>query len=156
MSTGSVPAPILRTAGPGDAAALVALLAGGALVAGQEDPDLPAYMAALGAIAADPDNDVLVAEYDGQVVGMCQLVTFLHVQHRGGRCAEIESMHVREDVRGQGIGSALLAEAVRLARAAGCYRVQLTSNNARPEAHRFYERNGFTPSHRGYKLMLEG
>jgi hypothetical protein len=32
--------------------------------------------------------------------------------------------------------------------------VQLTSNRARDDAHRFYERLGFVPSHVGYKLML--
>jgi hypothetical protein len=32
--------------------------------------------------------------------------------------------------------------------------VQLTSNDARPDAHRFYQRLGFTPSHRGFKLLL--
>jgi GNAT superfamily N-acetyltransferase len=43
---------------------------------------------------------------------------------------------------------------VQRARDLGCYRVQLTSNNARPEAHRFYQRLGFEPSHRGFKLNL--
>jgi len=44
--------------------------------------------------------------------------------------------------------------AVQRARELGCYRVQLTSNMARPAAHRFYERLGFEPSHRGFKLNL--
>jgi hypothetical protein len=33
--------------------------------------------------------------------------------------------------------------------------VQLTSNNARSDAHRFYERLGFVPSHVGFKMLLE-
>ena len=32
--------------------------------------------------------------------------------------------------------------------------VQLTSDNRRPEAHRFYEALGFRATHRGYKLVL--
>ena len=36
----------------------------------------------------------------------------------------------------------------------GCYRIQLTSNTARPDAHRFYERLGFVPSHVGFKMRL--
>ena len=32
--------------------------------------------------------------------------------------------------------------------------VQLTSDVARPDAHRFYERLGFTASHVGFKLQL--
>ena len=62
---------------------------------------------------------------------------------RGGLCAEIESVHVHPDHRGTGVGGALLRDAIDRARGLGCYRVQLTSNVARPDAHRFYERLGF-------------
>jgi GNAT superfamily N-acetyltransferase len=44
--------------------------------------------------------------------------------------------------------------AIARARELGCYRVQLTSNKARPEAHRFYAAMGFDRSHEGFKLML--
>jgi GNAT superfamily N-acetyltransferase len=44
--------------------------------------------------------------------------------------------------------------AIARARELGCYRVQLTSNKERPEAHRFYAALGFDPSHEGFKLML--
>jgi GNAT superfamily N-acetyltransferase len=90
----------------------------------------------------------------GEVVGLCQLIVFRHLQSRGGRCAEIESVHVHPDHRGAGIGGALVRRAIERARELGCYRVQLTSNSARTDAHRFYERLGFVPSHVGYKLLL--
>jgi GNAT superfamily N-acetyltransferase len=45
--------------------------------------------------------------------------------------------------------------AIDKARAAGMRRVQLTSNAVRTDAHRFYERLGFTPSHIGFKLKLK-
>jgi len=134
---------------------LVGLLRAGALGQPYEDPDaLEAYASALVEIGATEGDHVLVAELDGRVVGTCQLVTFRHLQHRGGRCAEIESMHVSPDLRGKGVGGVLLEAAVEVARAAGCYRVQLTSNAARPDAHRFYERHGFAPSHIGFKRLL--
>ena len=98
---------------------------------------------------------VLVAELRGEVVGVCQLIVFRHLQRRGGRCAEIESVHVHPDHRGTGVGGALLADAVGRARALGCYRVQLTSNAARADAHRFYQRAGFAPTHVGFKLYLQ-
>jgi GNAT superfamily N-acetyltransferase len=40
------------------------------------------------------------------------------------------------------------------ARRRGCSRVQLTSNLARKDAHRFYQRLGFRGSHLGMKLDL--
>lgn len=146
---------IIRSARPEDVPRLVALLVQGSLVEGKEDPDRPErYEAALAAIHATPGNDVLVAEADGAVVGMCQLLMFRHLQSGGGRCAEIESMHVHPDVRSLGIGGKLLAAAVEVARKAGCYRVQLTSNAVRTDAHRFYVSHGFEPSHIGFKRLI--
>jgi GNAT superfamily N-acetyltransferase len=122
--------------------------------AGTEDPaDLGPYRAALRDIEGG-GGAVLVAELDGEVVGVCQLIVFRHLQAHGGLCAEVESMHVHPDHRGGGIGAALLSDAVTRAGALGCYRIQLTSNTARPDAHRFYERLGFVPSHVGFKKRL--
>jgi GNAT superfamily N-acetyltransferase len=121
---------------------------------GTEDPAaLGPYRAALRDIDAR-GGAVLVAEVDGEVVGVCQLIVFRHLQAHGGLCAEVESMHVHPDHRSGGVGAALLADAVARAGALGCYRVQLTSNAARPDAHRFYERLGFVPSHVGFKMRL--
>jgi GNAT superfamily N-acetyltransferase len=145
----------VRSARPEDLPRLVELLEFGSLVEGKEDrADGPAYASALDEIRATPGCDVLVAEADGEVVGTCQLIVFRHLQSRGGRCAEIESMHVHPDHRGRGIGSQLLGAAVDAARQAGCYRIQLTSNRQRLDAHRFYEREGLTASHVGFKRHL--
>lgn len=99
-------------------------------------------------------GSVLVAEVDGDVIGVCQLIVFRQLQARGGLCAEIESVHVHPDHRGSGVGTTLLRAAIHRAESLGCYRVQLTSNVGRPDAHRFYERLGFVPSHVGFKLLL--
>jgi GNAT superfamily N-acetyltransferase len=146
--------PTIRTAEPRDLPAIVALLDAGTL-RDDEDPSSPdAYFDALEEIAATPGSEVLVAELDHAVVGVCQLITFRHLQHQGGRCAEIESVHVAEAHRGAGIGGALVDAAVLRARAAGCYRVQLTSHKTRTDAHRFYDRHGFVATHEGYKRYL--
>ena len=148
---------VIRTAMEADLERIVELLVLGAVSgapAGIEDPtDLSPYRAALAEVQAG-EGAVLVAELEGRVVGTCQLIVFRHLQRRGGRCAEIESLHVHPDHRGTGIGTTLLAAAVARARALGCYRVQLTSNTLRGDAHRFYERQGFVPSHVGFKLAL--
>ena len=147
---------VVRPATEADLPRAVELLMLGALpgVPAKEDPsDLAPYRAALAAID-DAGGAVLVAEAEGEVIGVCQLVVFRQLQARGGRCAELESVHVHPGHRGAGVGSALVRAAVGRARALGCYRVQLTSNVARGDAHRFYERLGFVPSHVGFKLAL--
>jgi GNAT superfamily N-acetyltransferase len=98
---------------------------------------------------------LLVAELEDVVVGMCQLIVFRHIQSGGGRCAEIESVHVHPDQRGHGVGTAMMRHAIERARALGCYRVQLTSNRVREDAHRFYGALGFEPTHVGFKLPLD-
>ena len=99
-------------------------------------------------------GEVLVADLDGEVVGVCQVLVFPHFQHTGGWCAELESVHVREDLRGRGIGSKLLEAAEELARREGCYRVQLTSRHVREDAHRFYRAHGFEATSQGFKKSL--
>lgn len=99
-------------------------------------------------------GDVLVADLDGEVVGVCQVMVFPHFQHTGSWCAELESVHVRSDIRGQGVGAKLLAAAEEIARREGCYRVQLTSRNVRDDAHRFYLANGFELTSQGFKKLL--
>ncbi len=79
----------VRPARPEDAAAVARLLAGGSIRANEDPSDPEPYRAAI----AHARNG-LVAEIDGEVVGVCQLIIFRHLQEQGGLCAEIESMHV--------------------------------------------------------------
>ena len=148
---------VIRDADEADLGRVVELLVLGAVPGGGarfEDPDeLTPYRTALRDIAGS-GGTVLVAERAGEVVGVCQLIVFRHLQVHGGLCAEVESMHVHPDHRNGGVGAALIGEAVARARAQGCYRIQLTSNTVRSDAHRFYQRLGFVPSHVGFKLLL--
>jgi GNAT superfamily N-acetyltransferase len=99
-------------------------------------------------------GDVLVAEADDDVVGVCQVIVFQHFQHAGGWCCEIEGVHVRSDMRSRGIGASLLNAAEELARERGCYRIQLTSRNVREDAHRFYLANGYGQTSQGFKKFF--
>lgn len=146
----------IRTAVADDAEAVMELLAAGALTTREDPTDVAAYRDALADLSRTPGTEVLVAEVDDAVVGVCQLLIFRHIQEAGGWCAELESVHVRSGLRGAGIGARLVAAAVDRARQAGCYRVQLTSNMARADAHRFWEREGFAPTHMGFKRYLDG
>jgi GNAT superfamily N-acetyltransferase len=145
---------VVRSLRLDDLEAAVSILQAGSLTPDAEDPeDLEAYWRAVLATRGQR-GDVLVAELDGDVAGVCQLIIFTHFQHTGRSCAELESVHVRHDLRSRGIGAELLAHAERLARAAGCYRIQLTSRSVRVDAHRFYESNGYVATSQGFKKSL--
>jgi GNAT superfamily N-acetyltransferase len=66
----------------------------------------------------------------------------------------VESVRVRSDLRGRGLGAVLMRHVVDVARDRGAVRVELTTNAQREEARRFYERLGFVGSHVGMKLYL--
>jgi GNAT superfamily N-acetyltransferase len=148
----------IRPADEADLARIAELLTLGAVPGGPPSTETPddvgPYRAAWHDLGAH-GGAVLVADLAGVVVGVCQLIVFRHLQARGALCAEIESVHVHPEHRGRGVGGALLGDAIARARGLGCYRVQLTSNTARPDAHRFYERLGFVPSHVGFKMLLQ-
>jgi GNAT superfamily N-acetyltransferase len=150
--------PTLRLAARGDVPAILALLADDELAshperAGHGD-DLAPYLEAFDEMAADPRCDLYVATVGARVVGTFQLTVQRHLTYRGGRVAVVEAVEVASDVRGRGLGGAMMRFAVDEARRRGCHRVQLTSNKRRRDAHRFYERLGFVASHEGFRLAL--
>jgi GNAT superfamily N-acetyltransferase len=114
----------------------------------------PAIQAAFEAIDADPNNELIVAVQDGVVAATCQL-TYIPGLSRGGAWRLlVEAVRVRTDRRGQGLGAELMRWTIERARARGCRMLQLTTDKRRTDAHRFYERLGFTASHEGMKLAL--
>ncbi|GLU47912.1 GNAT family N-acetyltransferase [Nocardiopsis ansamitocini] len=145
----------IRRAAPRDLPAIVALLADDELGAARENPgELGPYREAFAAIDADSHQILAVAEQDGDVVGTLQLTFLPGLSHRGATRAQIEAVRVLSALRGKGLGSQLVTWAVGEARKRGCLMVQLTSNASRADAHTFYERLGFTPSHIGFKMAL--
>jgi GNAT superfamily N-acetyltransferase len=152
--TSSSPAIALATRD--DVPAILALLADDDLGAHPEASghgDLAPYLDAFDDLAADPRSALYVARLGTRVVGTFQLFVLRQLAHRGGFVMQVESVHVASDVRGRGIGEAMMRFAVDEARRRGCHRVQLTSNKRRVDAHRFYERLGFVASHQGFKLV---
>lgn len=106
------------------------------------------------AIQTDPNQALWVAHARDELVGTF-LLTFLPTLAYGGHWrGQLESVHVRADRRGQGVGAAMMRHALDLCRDKGCTMVQLTSHKSRSDAHRFYGRLGFTASHEGFKLAL--
>jgi GNAT superfamily N-acetyltransferase len=105
-------------------------------------------------IAAHPDNEIIVALLEGRIVGTLQLSFIPGLSFDGAWRAQVEGVRVRSDLRNQRIGSELMEWVFARARERGCKLVQLTSNVARTDARRFYERLGFAASHTGMKLYL--
>ncbi|MEU3522913.1 GNAT family N-acetyltransferase [Streptomyces sp. NPDC038707] len=145
----------IRAAAAGDLPAIVAMLADDPLGAQRESPDdLTPYRAALARLVADPNQHLVVAVREGRVIGTLQLTIIPGLSHQGATRALIEAVRIHADERGSGLGSHLIEWAVDTARRLGCRMVQLTSDKTRTDAHRFYERLGFTASHEGFKLPL--
>jgi PhnO protein len=90
--------------------------------------------------------DALVAVHCGKVVGalVLQITTQFHQE---GPLARIIDLCVSDVNRGSGAGRRLFSEAERVARAKGCAKLEVTANNIRSSAHRFYGRNGMEQTH---------
>lgn len=149
----------LRRADENDLHAVVGLLADDPVSAARGDraseADEPLYRAALLEILADPSNDLLVAVVGEDVVGTLQLTRIPGMARRGSARLLVEAVRVRSTLRSGGIGTALMRWVTDVAApATGSSLVQLTSDNARTDAHRFYERLGFAGSHRGFKYAV--
>ena len=149
----------IRDAREQDLAAILALLGADPISAsrsGQQRTVTPQVLAAFGALEDDPRHRLLVAENGGgEVVGTLQLSMLPGLSRNGMWRAIVESVHVRADCRGKGLGASLMHEAMRLAREAGCGLIQLTTDKRRVDAHRFYARLGFVASHEGMKRSLQ-
>lgn len=110
------------------------------------------YRAAFEEIRADAHQDLLV----GEVVATAQVTWVRHLTYVGGLMCQLESVRVRSDRRGEGLGRQLVEQVVAGARARGAARVELTTNARRVRAQEFYRSLGFTASHVGMKLYLGG
>ncbi|MFF7455443.1 GNAT family N-acetyltransferase [Kitasatospora sp. NPDC008115] len=145
----------IRRATGDDLPAIVAMLADDPLGATRESPDdLTPYRAAFARIDADPHQHLVVAERAGRTIGTLQLTVVPGLSRKGSTRTIIEAVRIHADERGTGLGTDLIQWAVDRSRALDAELVQLTSDVTRTDAHRFYERLGFVPSHVGFKLAL--
>lgn len=146
-----------RRARSDDLGSIIAMLVDDILGKTRETPDRelpPEYAAAFRRIDADPDHEMVVGELDGEVVSYCLLSIVPGLSQRGRLKAIVEEVRVAGDRRGCGIGARMMKHVEHLALLRGAKVLQLTSDRRRPDAHRFYERIGFQPSHVGMKKQL--
>lgn len=120
-----------------------------------ENPLPESYVKAFEEIEADKNNELIVAEINGAVVGALQITFTPSISFQGGKRATVESVRVDGKHRGRGLGKALMLRAIERAKQENCHILQLTTNADRADAHHFYEMLGFKGSHLGMKLYLK-
>lgn len=122
-----------------------------------ESPDKPLTLDRLRAAFADVERrgafEVWVAEQEGRVVGTFMLAILEALGDRCRSVAIVEDVVVDRAHRSGGIGRQMMQFARNRAREAGCYKLMLSSNVAREDAHRFYESLGFL--RHGYSFVVD-
>ena len=147
----------IRRARREDVDEIVAMLADDALGRARERIETPlpdSYFQAFEKLDADPNIKLVVAEEEGAVVGCLQLCILPGLSSQGASRGLIEDVRVGARRRSRGIGEQLVRWAVDEARAQGCKLVELLTHHTRVDAHRFYERLGFSRSHIGMTIRF--
>lgn len=147
---------IFRRAKETDLSAIIELLADDVLGVTRElrNTSDKSYIGAFRAIDTDPNQFLLIVEDSGKVIGTLQLTFIPGLSRSGMLRGQIEAVRIASNRRGEKIGEAMFEWAIEQCKIKGCGLVQLTTDKARPDAHRFYDRLGFEASHIGYKLKL--
>ena len=131
--------PNVRKADTGDAslvARLVRELAGSiGEVSDVAAVDVTEFLAHVG-------NGALLAEVDGDVVGLLTYSASPDLYH-AGTCCQIREMVVRTSNRRQGIGSRLIGELVSLGATAGWREISVSTMKGVSGASEFYRKLGF-------------
>jgi len=104
-------------------------------------------------IRSYPSYRLFVAEHDGRIVGTFALLIMDNLGHLGAPSAIVEDVAVDPAVHRQGIGQTMMDAAMDEARQAGCYKLTLSSNVQRHEAHAFYDALGF--ERHGYSFRID-
>lgn len=94
-------------------------------------------------ILADPNYHVLLAKQDGKIAASINVIVVKNLTRNAHPYAIIENVITDAAHRRQGHASALIAEAVKIAQAANCYKVSLTTGNKDAGTFYFYESCGF-------------
>jgi GNAT superfamily N-acetyltransferase len=151
-----MPSVVLRRASQADLDALLSLyteLAGAKLSAapgGRAGSE-----AVLAEILADPRRALTVAELDGRIVGTADILVVPNMNHHGQPWAIVENVVVADVARRKGVGRALMAHLIALARDAGCCKLQLLSGKHRAHAHALYRSVGLEAVAEGFKIYFD-
>ena len=150
-----VPDVHFRLATRSDLPAILELLRADSMTGAREHPAHPdSYESGFDNIASHPDNDLYVGILDNELIATMQITYIPGLGYGGAWRAQVEGVRVRTDLRGKGIGAHLMQFVIKRARERQCSLIQLTTNQRRVDAQRFYRRLGFEGTHLGMKLFL--
>lgn len=133
---------MFRQAGPGDFDDIMRLYR-------QLAPDDPILddgsdAAAFHQILGNPVLTLFVLEHEGAVIASTYLNIIPNISRSASPYAVIENVVVQESLRGRGFGQRIMAETLRTAWAAGCYKAMLMTSSRRESTHAFYRSCGFS------------
>ncbi|WP_433358064.1 N-acetyltransferase family protein [Micromonospora saelicesensis] len=117
-------------------------------------PDTARLATAWRDLHAQAGRRLLLAAAGDTFVGTLDTLVAPNLTHGARPYMVVENVVVAPGWRRRGIARALMLAALDEATAAGCYKVQLVSNAARTDAHRFYASIGFAQSALGYRRYL--
>jgi len=137
--------PLIRLARETDIGAMAGLLAELFAIEADFEPDTEKQTSALAMLLESDTAEVLVADIDGEVIGMCTMQRLVSTAE-GGWSGLIEDVIVAEGYRGRGIGTLLLQGMTRRATAWGIGRLQLLADDGNSSAHDFYASRGWHPT----------
>ncbi len=142
----------IRQALGSDIASVLALYAELGMDDGKVLPEAQAQQV-FAQFALYPNYRLFVAQNGSAVVGSYALLIMHNLAHQGTPSAIAEDVVVAQAYRGQGIGRQMMAHALERAQEARCYKLALSSNTKRKEAHAFYSSLGF--AQHGLSFVIE-
>jgi len=111
------------------------------------------YLNAFEKISSDENQELIVVENENsEIIGTFQLSFIQYMNYCGGIRAQMETVMVRKDKRGLGIGKIMFEWAINRAKERNANMLQLTSDKKRPRAIKFYKNLGFEATHEGMKM----
>jgi len=144
----------IREATAADLPAILDLYAQPGVDDGERLP-LDAAHAIFARMATYPFYKLYVAhQHDAPIIATYTLLVMENLAHMGAPSAVVEQVMVSPDQQGAGLGRLMMAHAIDIARAHGCYKLALSSNVKRDAAHAFYDRLGFERHGYSFRIML--
>jgi len=119
-----------------------------------QSPSQDDYQRIFADIRDHSGHELLVAEEQGEVAGSVVLLIVPNLSHGALPWAVVENLVVDQRYQGKGFGRLLMEYAIARAKEAGCYKIGLSSDKRRREAHRFYSSLGFKASAHGFRLYF--